>query len=59
MFEEDAKLENCIRKEKAAAFQRYKDAMSASIRVTGSVFIQRNTKDVFTNNFNRRIMGIH
>ena len=46
-------------KEKNDAYQRYINALSASVRGTGSVFLKRETKDVFTNNYNRKLMGIH
>ena len=41
------------------AFKRYLDAISASVKGSGSVFLQRRTKDIFTNNFNRRLMEVH
>jgi hypothetical protein len=59
MFSEDKKLEEYSEEEKNVAYERYIKALSASIRGTGSVFLKRDTKDIFTNNFNRRIMGIH
>jgi hypothetical protein len=59
MFSGDKKLEDCSEKEKNFAYERYINALSASIRGTGSVFLKRDTKDILTNNFNRRIMGIH
>jgi hypothetical protein len=59
MFEEDKKMEDFSEAEKKSAYQRYIDALSASVRGTGSVFLRRGTKDVFTNNFNRRLLGVH
>ena len=45
--------------EKKMAYQRYINALSASVRGTGAVFLKRATKDVFTNNFNRRLLEVH
>jgi hypothetical protein len=45
--------------EKTAAYQRYINAISSSIKGTGSVFLKRDTKDLFTNNFNRKLMKVH
>jgi hypothetical protein len=45
--------------EKTAAYQRYVNALSSSIKGTGSVFLKRDTKDLFTNNFNRNLMKVH
>ena len=45
--------------EKTAAYQRYINALSSSIKGTGSVFLKRDTKDLFTNNFNRKLMKVH
>ena len=59
MFKGNKKLEECSRNEKDIAYKRYIAAISASIKGSGSVFLQRDTKDVMTNNFNRRIMEIH
>ena len=59
MFELDKKLEHYSEKEKEAAYERYMNALSASIKGTGSVILRRDTKDIMTNNFNRRIMGVH
>ena len=59
MFEKDKSIEEYSLKEKREAYDRYTNALSASVRGTGSVFLQRETKDIFTNNFNRRLMGIH
>ena len=59
MFSEDKSLERYTNKEKNLAYERYMRALSASIRGTGSIFLKRNTKDILTNNFNRRIMGVH
>ena len=59
MFEEDKTMEDFSEAEKKSAYQRYIDALSASVRGTASVFLRRGTKDVFTNNFNRRLLGVH
>ena len=59
MFEEKRTIKDLSLKEKSAGYQRYLNALSASVRGTGAVFLKRNTKDILTNNFNRRIMGIH
>ena len=59
MFEEKNCLENLSEKEKTDGYQRYLNALSASVRGTGAIFLKRNTKDVLTNNFNRRIMSVH
>ena len=45
--------------EKTAAYQQYVNALSSSIKRTGSVFLKRDTKDLFTNNFNRNLMKVH
>ena len=59
MFEGNNKLEDCTKEEKKKAFERYLDALSASVRGTGCVFLQRGTKDLFTNNYNRKLMQVH
>ena len=59
MFEREKKIENYSEQEKVNAYNRYLNALSASVRGTGSVFLKRGTKDLFTNNFNRRLLGIH
>ena len=59
MFSTDKKLEEYSNKEKKWAYERYIDALSESVRGSGSIFLKRNTMDIFTNNFNRRIMEIH
>jgi hypothetical protein len=59
MFENDKRAGNYTENEKNVAYQRYINALSASVRGTGAVFLQRATKDVFTNNFNRRLLGVH
>ena len=48
---DDSEIEN--------AKKRYVSALSASVRGTGSVFLKRNPKDIFTNNFNPNLMLIH
>ena len=59
MFETSKPLKDYTRNEKAAAYERYINALSASIRGSGSIFLKRETKDIQTNNFNRRIMEVH
>ena len=59
MFEENKTIETLSEKEKEAGYQRYLNALSASVRGTGAIFLKRNPKDVLTNNFNRRIMSVH
>ena len=59
MFENDKPLKNCSNQEKASAYQRYINALSASVQGSGSIFLKRETMDVLTNNFNRRLMSIH
>jgi hypothetical protein len=59
MFEGGKNIENLSIKEKTDGYQRYLNALSASVRGTGAIFLKRNPKDVLTNNFNRRIMGVH
>jgi hypothetical protein len=59
MFYVDKKLEEYSEKEKEMAYDRYINALSASVRGTGSIFLKRETKDLFTNNFNRRLMEVH
>ena len=59
MFTENKKLEELTDREKQTGYQRYLNALSVSVRGTGSIFLKRNPKDVFTNNFNRRILSIH
>ena len=59
MFVIEKKLENYSVKEKNDAYQRYLNALAASVRGTGAVFLKRETKDVFTNNFNGKLMGFH
>ena len=57
MFDKYAKTNDNIEVEKA--YQRYKTALSASIKGTGAIFTKREPCDVFTNNFNPHIMQIH
>ena len=41
------------------AKQRYLSALSASVKGSGAVFIKRDPKDIFCNNFNPNLMYIH
>ena len=59
MFVGPKNIEDLSIKEKENGYQRYLDALSASVRGTGAVFLKRDPKDVLTNNFNRRILGVH
>ena len=59
MFGKKKNIETLSLKEKETGYQRYLNALAVSVRGTGSIFIQRDPKDVLTNNFNRRIMSIH
>ena len=59
MFESKKPLEDYSRNEKSLAFKRYIKALSAFIRGSGSIFLKRETKDILTNNFNRKLMGVH
>ena len=52
-------LEEYSLEEKTAALERYLNALSASVRGSGSVFLKRQTRDLFTNNFNRRFLSVH
>ena len=52
-------VEDYSSEEKSAALERYRNALSASVRGSGTVFLKRNTCDLYTNNFNRRLLGIH
>ena len=53
------KVEDYSDEEKKHALSRYLNALSASVRGSGSVFLQRTTSDIFTNNFNRRLLSVH
>ena len=59
MVEGNQDLKNVSKKEKLKAYQRYINAISASVRGTGTVFLKRTCKDIFTNNFNCKIINIH
>ena len=59
MFQSDKQLKDYSRKEKDEAYNRYINALSASIRGTGSIFLKRKPKDIYTNNFNRVLIGVH
>ena len=59
MFESTKSIEEYTLHEKSQAYQRYRDAISASVRGSGSVFLKRKTKDLFTNNFNRKLVEVH
>ena len=59
MFEENKLIEEFTPIEKRAAYERYLRALSVAVKGTGAIFMKRNPKDVFTNNFNRRLMSVH
>jgi hypothetical protein len=59
MFESTKSIEEYTLHEKSQAYQQYRDAISASVRGSGSVFLKRKTKDLFTNNFNRKLVEVH
>ena len=59
MFTENKMIKDYNEGEKQAAYQRYLNALSASVRGTGAIFLKRNPKDILTNNFNRRLMSVH
>ena len=47
MFSDDKNLESYTKKEKNLAYERYIQALSASIRGSGSIFLKRDTKDKY------------
>jgi len=59
MFEDDKEIGDYSEIENQSAYQRYINALSLSVRGTGAIFLKRNPKDVFTNNFNSRVMSVH
>ena len=59
MFGNKNNIETLSEKDKRIGYERYLNAISVSIRGTGAIFLKRDPKDVFTNNFNRRIMSVH
>jgi hypothetical protein len=59
MFKEGKTVEQLSNTDKRIGYQRYINALSVSVRGTGAIFLKRNPKDVFTNNFNRRLMSVH
>ena len=59
MFDDDKEICEYNDKDIERANIRYISALSVSVRGTGSVFLKRNPKDVFTNNFNPNLMLIH
>ena len=59
MFEKDQDLNLYSDTEKNTARTRYINALTASIKGSGYVFLKRNPKDCFTNNFNPNLMLIH
>ena len=59
MFAPEKTFEILSKDDKLEGYRRYINALSASVRGTGSVFLKRDTKDVMTNNFNRRLMSVH
>ena len=59
MFNTEKELRACSHEEIEAAKLRYYNALSASIRGTGAVFMKRKVKDLFTNGYNINIMRLH
>ena len=59
MFEVEKTFENYTESDKQKAKTRYLNALAASIRGSGSVFLRRGTKDLFCNNFNPNLMLLH
>ena len=59
MFTGKKTINQYTKEEKQAAYERYLNALSVSVRGTGAIFLKRNPKDVLTNNFNRRLMSVH
>ena len=59
MFEIDKDLCDYDATEIEHAKKTYILALSAGVKGTGSVFLKRSTKDIFTNNFNPNLMLIH
>ena len=59
MFERESQSCTYTDEEKKNAYDRYINALSASVRGTGCIFLERNTKDVFTNNFNLSLLVLH
>ena len=59
MFKEGKAVEELSYTDKQIGYERYINALSVSVRGTGAIFLKRNPKDVFTNNFNRRLMSVH
>ena len=59
MFNYEKELNACSHEEIEAAKVRYYNALSISIRGTGSVFLKRKVKDIFTNGYNMNIMRLH
>ena len=59
MFVKNKPIEELTEGETQTAYQRYIDALSVAVRGTGAIFLKRNPKDVFTNNFNTRVMSVH
>ena len=59
MFGEEKSFEQLTESEKEKAKTRYINALTASIRGSGAVFLRRNLQDIFTNNYNPNLMLIH
>ena len=57
MFPNGANIEDTAQIEKAN--QQYLEALSSSVKGNGAIFLKRDSKDVFTNNFNPNVMQIH
>ena len=59
MFGNTSRIEKISEKDKKLGYERYINALSVAVRGTGKVFLKRNLKDIFTNNYNRRLLEIH
>ena len=57
MYEDGVNLED--EKAKANARKRYLNALRCEVKSSGFLLLKRETKDVFTNNFNKNIFNIH
>ena len=59
MFEAEQDSANFDENDINNAKERYYNAISVSVKGTGSVFLKREVKDIFTNGYNRFIMILH
>jgi hypothetical protein len=59
MFEEEKPLSEYTQIEINNASERYRNAISAGVKGTGTVVLKREVKDIFTNGYNKIIMTLH